>query len=128
MHRLGTGYTKYFNEKYLRSGALFQGRFKSNHISSNGYLLHASVYVNLNFKVHKLNKKDFYYSSWDEFINPKISNFCSKNIILGQFRTVNEYKKYAEDTLSSIIERKDLLKELENVPNLRHLEVQLPSI
>ena len=32
MHRLGTGYTKYFNQKYENSGALFQGRYKAKHI------------------------------------------------------------------------------------------------
>ena len=65
MHRLGTGYTKYFNEKHSRNGALFQGVFKANHINSNEYLLHASVYVNLNYKVHKLQKgKHIYQASW----------------------------------------------------------------
>ena len=30
MHRLGLGYTKYFNQKYKRSGSLFQGTFKAD--------------------------------------------------------------------------------------------------
>ena len=58
MHRLSTGYTNYFNEKYKRSGSLFQGTYKAIHANSNEYLLHLSVYVNLNYKVHKnLNKE-----------------------------------------------------------------------
>src|SRR5437868_10728186 len=31
LHRLGTGYTKYFNIKNKRSGSLFQGTFKAIH-------------------------------------------------------------------------------------------------
>ncbi len=46
MHRLGTGYTNYFNERYDRSGALFQGRYKDVHVSSNEQLLHLSAYIN----------------------------------------------------------------------------------
>ncbi|MBU2615469.1 MAG: hypothetical protein KKG87_07935, partial [Elusimicrobia bacterium] len=42
------------NEKYKRSGVLFQGVFKSKHIESNEYLLHISVYVNLNNEVYQL--------------------------------------------------------------------------
>jgi len=53
MHKLSTGYTNYFNEKYKRSGSLFQGGYKAIHINSNEYLLHASVYINLNYKIHK---------------------------------------------------------------------------
>lgn len=53
MKRMG-GYTSYFNDKYKRSGVLFQGVFKSTHIDSNEYLLHVSAYVNLNNKIHPL--------------------------------------------------------------------------
>ncbi|MBX4181546.1 transposase, partial [Candidatus Parcubacteria bacterium] len=96
MHRLGTGYTKYFNEKHLRSGALFQGRFKANHINSNEYLLHASAYVNLNYKVHKLNPdKNFVLSSWDEYADKKHLGMCSKDVVLGQFKSMKEYCKFS---------------------------------
>ena len=54
MQRLGTGYSKYFNKKYKKSGSLFQGTFKARHIDSNEYLLHLSAYVNLNNRVHRL--------------------------------------------------------------------------
>src|SRR3990167_8836926 len=48
MHRIGNGYSKYFNHKYNRNGALFQGLYQLVHITSNEQLLHTSVYVNLN--------------------------------------------------------------------------------
>ncbi len=120
MHRLGTGYTRYFNEKYKRSGALFQGRFKASHIDTNEYLLHASAYVNLNFKAHRLSEKDLYFSSWSEYQNLGNPKFCNKKIILEQFKTNSGYLKFAQSSLTSILKRKEAVTELEN----DHLEVQ----
>jgi len=52
MQKVGTGYTKYFNRRYERSGPLFGGKFKSVYVDSNEYLLHLSVYVNRNHRIH----------------------------------------------------------------------------
>lgn len=116
MHKLGMGYSKYFNIKYARSGVLFQGPFKAVHIDSNEYLLHLSAYINLNNRAHKrgggasvLSK-----SSWDEYINDKKENtICEKEIVLGQFSNNQAYKKFAEQALENIIDRKILIAELE---------------
>lgn len=113
MQRLGTGYTNYFNNKYERNGALFQGRFKSVHINSNEYLLHLSVYVNLNNKVHRLGSstsKWLMRSSWSEYVNNNENAFCEKKIVLGQFNNPEEYKKFAESSLIDIRERKEMKK------------------
>src|SRR3989344_6947641 len=117
MHRLGTGHSKYFNTRHKRSGALFQGKFKAKLIDSNEYLLHLSAYINLNDKVHSRGRQASTMSrtSWDEYINPNfVDSFCKKEIILGQFKNRKEYKKFAEESLESIIERKVLLDELED--------------
>lgn len=110
MHRLGLGYTNFFNKKYQRSGSLFQGTFKANHINSDEYLLYASVYVNLNFKVHQLTSK-FFSSSWEDYLqlggNKK---FCDTDIVLGQFADVSEYKNFAENAIMIARERKELEK------------------
>ncbi len=47
MRKLGTGYTNYFNTKYQRSGALFQGNFKAIDIQKDEYLMHLSRYIHL---------------------------------------------------------------------------------
>jgi len=118
MHRIGTGYTKYFNNKYKRSGALFQGRFKSVHIDSNEYLLHLSAYINLNDRVHQLGSSTSKLvrsrSSWEEYINKGTKEICEKEIILGQFGNRNEYKEFALSSLESIIERKTELKDIDD--------------
>ncbi len=116
MHKLSTGYTNYFNEKYKRSGSLFQGKYKAVHIDSNEYLLHLCVYVNLNYKVHKgLNKKwmeNLSISSFNEYIGKTLKSFCTKDIVLEQFNNPKEYKSFCEETLPDILRKKELEKEL----------------
>ncbi|MBI5798617.1 MAG: transposase [Candidatus Yonathbacteria bacterium] len=110
MKRLGGGYTKYFNEKHKRSGVLFQGKYKAVHVDSNEYLLHSSVYVNLNDRVHQLgnptSKLVKSRSSWEEYIGESKNNFCSKDIILEQYKNIGEYKKFALSSLEDILKRR----------------------
>lgn len=118
MKRLGGGYTNYYNEKEKRSGSLFQGVFKATHIDSNEYLLHLSAYVNLNDHVHQLwnetPKLVRSRSSWEEYTSPMSKeNFCTKSIVLGQFKNKKGYEKFAKDALKSIVARKADLREME---------------
>jgi len=53
MQRLGTAYTMYFNEKNKRTGALFEGRFKSRYVDDLGYLMHLIDYIHVNPIQHK---------------------------------------------------------------------------
>ena len=107
MQRLGNGYTKFFNNKYLRNGSLFQGRYKSVHIDSNEYLLHLSVYINLNNKVHQLGHS-MSKSSWGEYISGDNNLFCNKSIILNQFNNMKDYEVFANDSLESIMQKKEM--------------------
>jgi len=109
MHRLGVGYTNYFNKRYNRSGALFQGTFKAIHISSNEYLLHLSAYVNLNDKVHNFGNLVSKKSSWEEYVGNK-DGFCKKDIILNQFNSISEYRNFSKVSLEIIKERKEMEK------------------
>jgi putative transposase len=115
MHRLGTGYTKNFNTKYNRVGSLFQGKYKAVHINSNNYLLHVSAYVNLNDKVHRL-RSSASKSSWEEHVKGKgYGNgdiVCGNKIVLDQFKSRGEYKKFAEESLKKIQDIKDMKKML----------------
>jgi len=116
MQRLGTGYTMYFNNKYKRSGTLFQGKFKAKHIDNNEYLIPLSVYVNLNNKIHQLggSTSKLVKNSWAEYIDTDVDGcFCKKDIILDQFKNNVDYKKFALDLLPSLIESKIEQKELE---------------
>lgn len=67
--RLLGGYTKYFNETHNRSGALFQGRFKSKLINSDQYFLKIRPYVNINYLIHDIpdEKSHLISSSCQEY-------------------------------------------------------------
>lgn len=112
MKRLSGGYTQYFNARHKRSGVLFQGRFRSSHIDSNEYLLHVSAYVNLNNRFkgvpHLISQ-----SSWEEYLGDDKFGICNPEIVLGQFRSVGEYKKFALSSLRDILRRKEMEKNLD---------------
>lgn len=110
MHRLGLGYTKYFNYKNNRSGFLFQGKYKAIHVASNPYLLHLSVYINLNDRVHQLGNS-VSKSSWGEYIGKSKVQISFPETILIQFKGAEDYQKYALETLKNIKERKLLAEE-----------------
>lgn len=48
MKKLNMGYAKYFNKKYKRSGALFEGRFKSVAIKNERHFIHLPFYIHFN--------------------------------------------------------------------------------
>ncbi|MFZ3031618.1 MAG: transposase [Candidatus Moraniibacteriota bacterium] len=118
MKRLSGGYTWYFNNKYERSGSLFQGRYKSVHVDTNEYLLQLSVYVTLNFRAHDYESSidmNLIRSSWDEYSRKIKRPFCKKDEILGQFRNKKEYVRFAEQTIIGIRGRKVLGQELGSI-------------
>lgn len=82
MHRLGSGYTTYFNLKHNRSGSLFQGPFKAKHIDSDAYLAHVTAYVHANHYVHrfkgwKIDGKYTHISSLTEYTKENPFRVCN---------------------------------------------------
>ncbi len=48
MQKLATAYTMYFNTSRDRTGALFQGRFKAQHLATDNHLKYIFSYIHLN--------------------------------------------------------------------------------
>lgn len=48
MQKLTTAYSMYYNEKYDRTGSLFEGKFKSEHANEDRYLKYLFSYIHLN--------------------------------------------------------------------------------
>ena len=48
MLKLMTSYSMYFNKKYKRTGKLYEGVFKSTHLSTDRYLKYIYSYIHLN--------------------------------------------------------------------------------
>lgn len=66
MKRIAVAYAKYFNEKYERVGHLFQGRFLSQPVAEERYLLAVVRYIHNNpCKAHLVQApKDYRWSSY----------------------------------------------------------------
>lgn len=47
MHKFGSGYTRYFNNKYQRSGSLFEGPFEAVLVENEIQLQYLLVYINV---------------------------------------------------------------------------------
>lgn len=87
MQKLSTAYSMYYNRKYKRSGSLFEGKFKSQHVDNDNHLKYLFSYIHLNpvkliqknWKekgIHDKNKalkflKNYNYSSYQYFIGEK---------------------------------------------------------
>lgn len=57
MQKLSTGYVMYYNKKYKRTGSLFEGKFKAQHLDNDKYLKYIFSYIHLN--PIKLIQKDW---------------------------------------------------------------------
>ena len=121
MQRVGTSYTNYFNKKYDRSGALFQGRFKKIHIDNERYLQWLIGYVNGNIEIHGLGKvSDYPWSSY-QAVRKELNSFLQKeegglsnlsvlsglDIVLSQFASVGQFEEFiGQVTIESKINKK----------------------
>lgn len=126
-----TSIAKYINIKNDRRGPLFESRFKSKHVNSNEYLLHLSLYIQLNpldfligkeWRVHELlnwreakNKLfNYQWSSLKYFLNNNSKNsiLSGTEIIKNQFDNEKEYEiflsEWSKKTLA-LNEIKDLI-------------------
>ncbi len=83
MLKLETAYSMYFNGKNERSGALFQGVFKSQHLDNDEYLRYIYSYIHLN--PAKLKDKN-----WKEN-RPKDSRSLKEFIVSYKYSSIGEY-------------------------------------
>lgn len=98
MSKFLNSYTKYFNTKHRRVGALLQGQFKAVLVESDEQLLHLSRYIHLNplvsYVVKDLNL--YPWSSYKEYTN-NTEGLCAKNDVLGLFSSPKEYQQFVLD-------------------------------
>lgn len=102
MHRVMVSFSKYFNLKYERRGHVFESKFHSKLLGDNDYLLRASCYVHLNPQdIGNWRKKEHKYpwSSYQDYCgNNRWGPLLQDDILLSQFRSKGEYKRFVEET------------------------------
>jgi len=123
MHKFGTGYTNYFNEKNKRVGSLFQGEFKAVMIDDYDQLEYLLVYINVinpGQLIEPLLKRDgarninkikkfaetYLWSTHQEYLSKRNSVIIDKGILGEIFSSSKKYR----DFISVILEGKKIIK------------------
>lgn len=107
--RLLGGYTNYFNKFHQRTGALFQGRFKSHLINDEEYFLKIHPYVNSNYLIHDIPKeKEHLVLASDQEYKSGILDIVSQDeagSLLEFYGNQENFEKECSNTIDAI--RKD---------------------
>jgi len=132
MHKLQTAYSMYFNAKYERMGALFEGRFKARIVNKEAYIEYLFAYIHLNpVKIidpawkeegiaDVLKARDFLssyrYSSYLDFSGTdrpegRILEQSKEGPFGEYFKERKEFSDFLDNWLSSEDSAKDVAKE-----------------
>ena len=104
MRKLGTGYTNYFNKKYERTGALFQGKFKSVHLEKDSHLMYLPIYIHF-------NPLDFEFPEWRK---GKIKNYKKAIEFLDTYRWSSYMDYTGQKNFPSLIQKDFILHRVGN--------------
>lgn len=107
MRKIGTGYTNYFNKKYIRDGVLFQGKFKSVHLKQDSHFMYLPIYIHL-------NPLDYEFKEWRK---GKIHNSKKALEYLENYRWSSYLDYIGKKNFPSIIQKDFLLRRLGNEEN-----------
>ncbi len=111
LQRILLSYSKYFNKKNNRSGTLFQGKSKAEHIDNDLYLKYIYTYIHLNIikliqsnwkevgiknlKKAKEYLKKYKYSSFIDYlgVNRPEERILNKKAFPNYFETLKDFEK-----------------------------------
>jgi len=106
MKKLTMGYAKYFNEKYRRSGALFQGRYKSIAVVNEAHFIYLPYYIHL-------NPLDLVTPEWREL---RLKNYKKAITFLENYRWSSHLDYAGKKNFPSVTQR-DFLTECFGAPD-----------
>src|SRR3989344_1162446 len=111
MQKLATAYVMYYNKKYNRTGSLFEGKFKAEHLDNDVYLKYIFSYIHLNpvklidknWKEKGIrNKKEalnylaqYSYSSYTDYMGKERTQnrILNRKVFPDYFPTTKEFSK-----------------------------------
>jgi putative transposase len=101
--RILTSFVLYMNNKYKKTGPLFEGKLKGILIDSDAYLLHLSRYIHRN-PIHILEKNpldSYVHSSFPYYIGRRHATWIDTQALLHEFYKPNihaqqTYKEFVE--------------------------------
>lgn len=115
MQKLNMGYTKYFNERYARTGTLWQGKYKSIHIDRNAHYMYIPFYIHL-------NPLDYVNPAWRL---GKVKNVQECLRALRSYRWSSHLDYLGVKNFPSII-RRDLISDMLGTP--KHYEKEIAEL
>jgi putative transposase len=102
-------YSKAINKRFMRTGSLFQYKFKRKEITSEKYLNNLVLYIHANSEKHwYINDfRTYKYSSYQAVISNKPSNI-KRDAVIGWYDDLNNliyyhYKEVNEDSIQEMI-------------------------
>jgi putative transposase len=111
MQSIGRRYVAYFNQKYRRTGTLWEGRFKSTLVHGPSYLLALYKYIELNpVRAYMVSDpSDYKWSSYHANAMGKQSSFIDFHpLYLALGDSPSERQKVYREMFEQILERKIL--------------------
>ncbi|WP_346897506.1 transposase [Clostridium sp. UBA7503] len=96
MKKINMLYSIYFNRKYDLIGHLFQGRYRSELIQEDKYILEVSRYIHLNpLRANMVtNAQDYKWSSYSTYLGLSKEKIINTERILSYFGEINARKLY----------------------------------
>lgn len=124
MQKISTAYIMYFNKRYERSGSLFQGRFRAEHLDTDNYLKYMFAYIHLNpigiidkgWKKHQIHNKikakeylnSYRFSSYLDYTGENLRNpegkILNREAFPEYFKTPNDFESFLEDWISLAVD------------------------
>lgn len=112
MQSVGRSYVRYFNKRHIRSGTLWEGRYKSSLIDSEAYLLTCMAYIDLNPVRAGVaeSAEDFSWSSYKHLAGQNIDKLVTPHALywgLGNTPFAREaaYAEFVAGGLSAAIQK-----------------------
>lgn len=116
MHKIGAGYTCYFNRKYQRSGHLFQGAFRAVKVENDDQFRYLAAYINVINPVQEIESgiknegvsdigkalkfaEEYPWSTHREYLGLRESIIIDKNAVETMFSSPQDYQKFISDIL-----------------------------
>jgi REP element-mobilizing transposase RayT len=89
-------YTKAINEKYGRSGTLFEGPYRAIHVDNEPYLIHLCSYIHRNPKEARLvdQLENWLWSNYLEWIGKRKGKLYDKSFVQDHFHSAEKYQEF----------------------------------
>ena len=87
-------YVRYFNNKYDRTGGLFESIVKAAYVDEDPYLTHASRYIHTNSIDLGRNPETYPFSSYQSYLHGTEPAWLNSRPVIEQFASRAEYHKF----------------------------------